>query len=350
MAIGSLVTSISLAVIVCILILFQFKSKILLSEDYTYCRQINQANVTCAHLVSKQMSIDRPVELLPGGASCQCRLEFKLDEDLATDRVHIYYGLKNFYQNYRFLAQSQDQRQLSGDLTPSRWPNRYCLDKATNKSIAPCGQLANVMFDDNYRLSYGNESLHLDRFNIAPENSRLLFKNPKDLGKLAEFSKPARWRKPIQELQDDGPSDGRNLGFENGPFIVWMMISAFDSFYKLYAIVRPADGRLRKGTYSVLVDYNYGVAGGGDENNKTSSSEARKVIQIETLNETGVKNTGLLVSLSVIALAYLLVFVVLSCGLWRAGGRRRRHLQEGGRANSGRRHEPDDWPEESGAS
>lgn len=64
----------------------------------------------------------------------------------------MYYGLSNFYQNHRRYVKSRDDNQLLGDLKndpstdcePFAYVNVSDRDK---KPIAPCGAIANSMFN-----------------------------------------------------------------------------------------------------------------------------------------------------------------------------------------------------------
>lgn len=73
----------------------------------------------------------------------------------------MYYGLSNFYQNHRRYVKSRDDNQLLGNLNNE--PSSDCApfaytnvsgnnDKA--KPIAPCGAIANSMFNgkSSYRI------------------------------------------------------------------------------------------------------------------------------------------------------------------------------------------------------
>lgn len=65
----------------------------------------------------------------------------------------MYYGLSNFYQNHRRYVKSRDDNQLLGNLQND--PSTDCAPFAfTNvsgsnepKPIAPCGAIANSMFN-----------------------------------------------------------------------------------------------------------------------------------------------------------------------------------------------------------
>lgn len=243
------------------------------------------------------MSARKPLDI-----PCRCRIKFALDKEYRVDRVNLYYGLKNFHQNYRFLAMSKSDYQLAGNTDDS--PGINCKPQLSfqNRTVLPCGALANIMFDDEFTLIFNQtDALELDRYNIALDHSRgYTFKNPRDLNTADKFAKPLRWRKNIAALD---VANKQNNGIENGPFIVWMTLSTFQDFSKLYAILKPKEGLLRRGIYSLEIDYRFGVVhatGGG------------KYVSIELVGPLGVRNMRLLVSLAVLAIIYLVLFLLFA--------------------------------------
>lgn len=65
------------------------------------------------------------------------------------------------------------------------------------------------------------------------------------------------WGRTIWDLD---PSDPENNGIQNEDFVVWMRISAFPNFQKLYRIIKPADqdilrDRLPAGKYRLKISY-----------------------------------------------------------------------------------------------
>lgn len=64
--------------------------------------------------------------------------------------VFMYYGLTNYYQNHRRYVKSRDDFQLIGEL--SKTPSTDCIPYAYNDNkqpIAPCGAIANSLFNGN---------------------------------------------------------------------------------------------------------------------------------------------------------------------------------------------------------
>ncbi|XP_043573319.1 cell cycle control protein 50B [Chiloscyllium plagiosum] len=196
---------------------------------------------------------------------CKCNIEFKVDEILPGP-VFMYYELVNFYQNHRKYGVSRDDDQLNGDLEYLKEPSEYCFPfrrDEQNRPIAPCGAIANSMFNDSFVLYKVNNS----EISKVPLNSKgiswwtdynVKFNNPKldngtDLKQAFEGTvKPHNWPRPAYEL-DTNPE---NNGFINEDFIVWMRTAALPTFRKLY---RRIDGGLQPGKYLVEISYNYPV-------------------------------------------------------------------------------------------
>ncbi|XP_031561350.1 cell cycle control protein 50A-like isoform X2 [Actinia tenebrosa] len=227
------------------------------SIEYTHCNS-SQTNKGCDEFFH---------EVNNSGKTCTCEMSFKLSSDYSGN-VFIYYGLSNFYQNHRRYVRSRDDLQLNGQLQQS--VNKDCapFDKnSSGTSTAPCGAIANSLFNDTFELSYMKSPgtkvpVPLTDKNIAWESDRTVkFKNPSgDLkDAFSKYSKPRDWQKPVYELD---PSDKNDNGFLNQDFIIWMRTAAFSTFRKLYRkVVLEKDFKdgLPKGTYVVKINYNYPV-------------------------------------------------------------------------------------------
>ena len=68
--------------------------------EYTDCT--NSADQMCHDVINKTED-----------ASCECKVQFSLEEDWPKD-VYMYYALTNFYQNHRRYVKSRDTKQLRG--------------------------------------------------------------------------------------------------------------------------------------------------------------------------------------------------------------------------------------------
>eukprot|EP00079_Xenopus_tropicalis_P035540 XP_017949311.1 PREDICTED: cell cycle control protein 50A isoform X1 [Xenopus tropicalis] len=206
--------------------------------------------------------------------------------------VFMYYGLSNFYQNHRRYVKSRDDSQLNGDKNSLTNPSKECEPYRTNgsKPIAPCGAIANSMFNDTlvlYQIVNGAEKqIPLVKKGIAWwTDKNVKFKNPTGNASnleavFAGTTKPINWKKPVYELD---PSEPDNNGFINEDFIVWMRTAALPTFRKLYRLIEKTDATyptLAPGNYSLVVEYNYPVR----------SFDGRKRMILSTISWMGGKN------------------------------------------------------------
>ncbi|KAJ1150904.1 hypothetical protein NDU88_003691 [Pleurodeles waltl] len=224
--------------------------------------------------------------------TCNCTIDFTLDQPFESN-VFMYYGLSNFYQNHRRYVKSRDDSQLNGDKTSLLNPSKECEPYRTNNNlpIAPCGAIANSMFNDSFKLYYvlnnGTKTeLTLNKRGIAWwTDKNVKFKNPTgNTSNLAELFKgttqPLNWQYPVYMLDS---ADPENNGFINEDFIVWMRTAALPTFRKLYRLIERSNTMqptLPAGNYSLLISYNYPV----------KSFDGRKRMILSTISWMGGKN------------------------------------------------------------
>lgn len=202
------------------------------------------------------------------------------------------------------------------------------------KPIAPCGAIANSLFNDTYSLFYflgsddqvstedehdhditfnpvGISPLHVHYQNVQnvqnvqngnnqngnnqnvrnlsqpliplsiietdiswPSDRLYKYKNPSD---FSPFTKPVNWLEDVLMLDPGNPS---NNGYMNEHLIVWMRTGAFPSFRKLWGRLYHegiTEEKLPKGYYLLTIEYNYPV----------TSFEGRKLIIISNTSWFG---------------------------------------------------------------
>uniref|UniRef100_A0A3Q0QUS6 Cell cycle control protein n=1 Tax=Amphilophus citrinellus TaxID=61819 RepID=A0A3Q0QUS6_AMPCI len=222
---------------------------------------------------------------------CFCTVNFTLERPFESN-VFMYYGLSNFYQNHRRYVKSRDDRQLNGDPSSLRNPSKECEPYRTSGDlpIAPCGAIANSLFNDSLVLYYIDSNNSQSEVPLVKKgiawwtDKHVKFKNPGGNSNLtAAFqgtAKPVNWRKAVYELD---PSDPENNGFINEDFIVWMRTAALPTFRKLYRIIQKKPGAtptLPSGNYVLHITYNYPVL----------SFDGRKRMILSTISWMGGKN------------------------------------------------------------
>lgn len=272
---------------------------------------------TCDKCFEKRKNVSYAAE------PCSCTVLFNIDKKFKGD-VFFYYGLRNFHQNLRRYMDSRDNAQMVGRLKSLKSPSSYCSPFTNDQNglpIAPCGAVANSMFNDSFKLTYKNShgvshTIPLIRLGITwYTDKNIKFRNPKDgnltLAQVFEgTAQPQYWQKPAYELD---PSDPTNNGFINDDLIVWMREAAFPNFKKLYGILNRAnepftDG-LPVGNYSIEISYNF----------PTQYFQGRKEVVLTTLTWFGGQNHFLPIAYLVTSSLILLLAVILTIIWWKFG-------------------------------
>jgi len=233
---------------------------------------------------------------------CQLTVEIK---EAFKGNVYFYYGLENYFQNHRRYVKSRSDSQLTGKL--DNLGDCSPLDKINGTIIAPCGAIANSMFNDTFNLTdtYGN-AVPITINGVIWEIDRdVKFKNPPGDDLCEAFKgtvKPPNWKNDVCELDKDNPE---NNGFRNVDFIVWMRTAALPSFRKLYRILERkneyVDG-LPAGRYTLNIKNNYPV----------NEFNGKKSFIISTTAWTGGKNRFLGIAYIVIGCICVVLGAIFS--------------------------------------
>nr|XP_040057004.1 transmembrane protein 30C [Gasterosteus aculeatus aculeatus] len=257
---------------------------------------------------------------------CECRLDFEIKKAFKGD-VFFYYGLQNFHQNLRRYMDSRDDGQMVGRKNKLMNPSTYCIPFNTDQAgrpIAPCGAVANSIFNDSFTLHYRGQVVPLLRTGIAwYTDKNIKYRNPSNGNMtLAQVfngtAPPPYWHKPVYQLDPLSPN---NNGFINDDLIVWMREAAFPNFKKLYGVLRraatPFTKGLPAGNYSLNVSYNFPV----------QYFRGRKEVVLTTLTWFGGQNHFLPVAYLVTSCLILLAAVVLTV-VWFKFGKTGRKMQD----------------------
>ncbi|CAH1787960.1 unnamed protein product, partial [Owenia fusiformis] len=223
------------------------------------CVSLSNPTETCAKFLENKDNV---------GQMCNCRVTFNLTDDFQGN-VFMYYGLSNFYQNHRRYVKSRDDYQLLGkggaasECEPYR--NYQYNDSTPEIPYAPCGAIANSLFNDSFTLTYnaasGDIPVGLNRRGIAWSTDRdVKFRNPPGASldeAFANTRQPMNWQHNITQLDPDDPD---NNGYQNEDLIVWMRTAALPTFRKLYRKINhnsdPVfNGKLPKGQYTLDINY-----------------------------------------------------------------------------------------------
>ncbi|XP_052004626.1 transmembrane protein 30C [Xyrauchen texanus] len=238
---------------------------LLITVENTHQLKVDYTNGSCAQCFEMRKN--------PSNAKtvCKCSVPFYIEKEILGD-VFIYYGLINFHQNLRRYMDSRDDAQMVGRKTNMKSP--YCApfdSDANSVPIAPCGAVANSMFNDSVNLYYKNNGstvkVPLFRKGIAwYTDKNVKFRNPPTNGTFTlqqafdGTTLPFFWQRPVYELDTTEPN---NNGFINDDLIVWMREAAFPNFKKLYGVLNrgkwPFIDGLPAGNYNIAIDYNFPV-------------------------------------------------------------------------------------------
>ncbi|XP_041806277.1 transmembrane protein 30C [Chelmon rostratus] len=272
---------------------------------------------TCNSCFEKRKNVSKAAE------TCSCTVVFPIKSAFKGD-VFFYYGLRNFHQNLRRYMDSRDDAQMVGRKKNLKSPSSYCMPFTHDQNglpIAPCGAVANSMFNDSFTLNYhrpggGTVRVPLLRGGITwYTDKNIKFRNPATgnltLAQVFEgTAQPPYWQRPVYDLD---PLDPTNNGFINDDLIVWMREAAFPNFKKLYGVLNRAnelftDG-LPAGNYTIDIVYNFPV----------QYFQGRKEVILTTLTWFGGQNHFLPIAYLVTSSLILLIAIILTVVWWKFG-------------------------------
>lgn len=255
---------------------------------------------------------------------CNCTVVFSIEKAFKGN-VFFYYGLRNFHQNLRRYMDSRDDGQMVGRKTNLKNPSSYCEPFARDEKglpIAPCGAVANSIFNDSFTLMYHGSGTAMPRqvpFHRSGitwyTDKNVKYRNPRldnqTLPQVFEGTvRPPYWQKTVYELD---PRDPNNNGFINDDLIVWMREAAFPNFKKLYGVLNrnfePFSKGLPAGNYSMEISYNFPV----------EYFRGRKGVILTTVSWFGGQNHFLPIAYLVTSGLILLVAIVLTVIWWKFG-------------------------------
>uniref|UniRef100_A0A0K0ENE6 Cell cycle control protein 50A n=1 Tax=Strongyloides stercoralis TaxID=6248 RepID=A0A0K0ENE6_STRER len=199
-----------------------------------------------------------------------CTFRFELLKEIKGNII-FQYSLHKFYQNWKSYFDDRSDYQLEGHPQSIDGCKKFKIDQKTQLPIAPCGSIANTMFNDTFKLLIFDNQNYLYQIPWDAEDiiwsidKKKKFKNPKIkkgqtlCDAFSNTTKPPNWRTEICKL---GNND-TGYGFQNVDFIIWMKSAALPKFRKNYRSLIQKDKMFKNGLpiglYQLDINYSYNV-------------------------------------------------------------------------------------------
>jgi len=250
--------------------------------DYTNCNEFNSdtnsyTGRSCSNVLDRNLTKDY--------FTCTCKMNFSLPTNYK-GQVYFYYLLQNLYQNHRKYFGSRDNNQLLGKpsvhVSDNCEPFSYIKTNDTYLNYAPCGLIANSIFNDSFQLVYINNKTY---FPVNMSSKGIAWKSDRDL----LFGIPQDWKDTMKPVHWPETAKERNINSYKGDeeLMVWMRTAPLSTFKKLNRIVQhveePFKDGLPAGYYELNINYSYPV----------SVFKGKKMIFLSTTSLMGGKNNNL---------------------------------------------------------
>ncbi|CEF70948.1 Protein of unknown function DUF284, transmembrane eukaryotic family-containing protein [Strongyloides ratti] len=238
-----------------------------ISIDYTDCYKENKSKIVKID-EKYRLSYHKTTFDEYNNTICTFRLDILKE---IKGNIIFQYSLHKFYQNWKSFFDDRSDYQLEGHPYSVDACKKFKIDEQNHLPIAPCGSVANTMFNDTFNLFMLNNENYFYPIPwntegiIWPTDKSKKFKNPriKEGQTLCDAflntSKPPNWKTEICKL---GNND-TGYGFQNVDFIIWMKSAALPQFRKNYRSLVQKDeifkNGLPAGLYQLDIKYSYNV-------------------------------------------------------------------------------------------
>ncbi|KAF7457167.1 ligand-effect modulator 3 domain containing protein [Cryptosporidium felis] len=205
-----------------------------------YIQLLSNSTIEC--LVNYQDSpgygktIDTVVEL--GSNNCNPSVIKGSEIKYFEGEFYLYYQLRNFYQNDKNFINNKSEKQLAGKIIfdEKKLSSCYPLIKDNDGRIYyPCGTAARAIFNDTFTIHDGEG----DPIEIDDSIETLTFSSDKK--KFKNIPEEDIIKHNFNDWLSKELFPGR---IENPHFIVWMKVSAFSTFNKVYGKLISKKNRL----------------------------------------------------------------------------------------------------------